>query len=95
MDRDQALLLLDALVLGPYMMHTAREIKSPYFRRGMKLAGVAAIVVAGAAWLRAFNEKGFIGERIQPNNGDGLGRRAPRRAIRNPARYCQIGRRRD
>ena len=59
----QTALLLEALVLGPYMIYSAREIESPYFRRGMQIAGVAAILVAGAAWLRGFPENGFIGER--------------------------------
>lgn len=53
--------LADILIVGPYMIYAASEIRSPWFRRGLTLLGLATIVYNGAHWWRLRETHGLLG----------------------------------
>jgi hypothetical protein len=63
----QWLRLLEVLVIGPYMIASARDVESPTVRGALVVAAAATIAFNAGDWLADFPARGFLGER---SNGE-------------------------
>jgi hypothetical protein len=87
-EQPQWLRLVDVLVIGPYMIASARSVKSPVVRAGLVVAAGAAIAFNASDWLRDFPERGYFGERqrANPDPENDLAGGTDRGPPRNPRR---------
>lgn len=60
--------LAQALVLGPYMMYTASQVKHPWFRRGLMVVGAGTSLVGAHQWLTHRADEGLFGLGTYPLN---------------------------